>query len=371
MKELSDTVAYLSLAIFCIALIIAFVQYLRSRNRPEQKFSLTRSGYNPILSPHPDQTWENAAVFNPAALCDGQSVHLLYRALGGDGVSRIGYASSNDGIHFTRFATPSFSMGAPSRPKFQNPFAGSFRYNTDLYASGGGWGGSEDPRAVAIDGRIYMTFSVFENWESIRMAVTSMSLDDFRTGEWCWAPHFFISPAQETHKNWVLFPEKIHGKFALLHALTPGVLIDYTDSLEEWSRHPVRSNSERSGRDGRWDAFVRGAAAPPIKTEHGWLLLYHGMNPSEGPGYNVGAMLLDLDDPTKILYRSDAPILQPQAWYENDWKPGVVYASGAIVKDGTLFVYYGGGDKHVGVATAPFDEFLHALMKNGGTLAAP
>jgi predicted GH43/DUF377 family glycosyl hydrolase len=86
------------------------------------------------------------------------------------------------------------------------------------------------------------------------------------------------------------------------------------------------------------------------------------MDPAQGPGYKVGAMLLDLDDPTKVLHRSDAPVLEPTEWYENDWKPGVVYASGAVIKDGTLFVYYGGGDKTVNVATAPLEPFLKKLL---------
>jgi predicted GH43/DUF377 family glycosyl hydrolase len=86
------------------------------------------------------------------------------------------------------------------------------------------------------------------------------------------------------------------------------------------------------------------------------------MNPDDdGIGYKVGAMILDFDDPTKILYRSSKPILVPTEWYENDWKAGVVYASGAVVKDGTLFLYYGGGDKTISVATAPLERFLREL----------
>ncbi|MDP3965348.1 MAG: hypothetical protein Q8Q13_00945, partial [bacterium] len=325
---------------------------------------LSRSPKNPILEPSPDVFWENAAVFNPAAFYDGERVHLLYRALGQDGISRIGYAVSDDGIHFQRFPNPAFVMRTPSSPKFRNPFAEGGRYDKDAYASGGGWGGSEDPRAVLMEGRLYMNFGVFENWDSIRVALTSIGLADFKARVWNWAPHFFLSPPNETHKNWVLFPEKIRGKFAILHALTPHVMIDYADSLETWAESSVQSNNERGGRRGHWDEFVRGAAAPPLRTKYGWLLLYHAMNPKENHGYKVGAMLLDINDPTKILHRSDTPILQPLEWYEHDWKPGVVYASGSIIKDGTLFVYYGGGDKRVNVATAPLETFLHALMQN-------
>jgi predicted GH43/DUF377 family glycosyl hydrolase len=76
-------------------------------------------------------------------------------------------------------------------------------------------------------------------------------------------------------------------------------------------------------------------------------------------------MLLDLKDPEKVLYRSSKPVLGPDSWYENDWKRGIVYASGAIVKDGTLFIYYGGGDKHIAVAYENLEKFLKELIKNG------
>ncbi|MDE2079416.1 MAG: hypothetical protein KGI73_03455 [Patescibacteria group bacterium] len=363
------SISWLWLALGALAVYVIFRWFgAGNESRHVDSVSLTRSKENPILRPDPARSFAREAVFNPAAWYDGARVHLLYRALGGDGVSRIGYAVSDDGIHFAPAAEPAFVMRTPppAPARFQNPFADSARrYDRDAHASGGGWGGSEDPRMVALDGRVYLSFGVFESWDSLRIALASLSIPAFQNREWNWAPYFFISPPNETHKNWVLFPEKVHGKFALLHALTPDVLIDYADSPGEWAKRPVQSDNRRTGRKGHWDAFVRGAAAPPIKTKDGWLLLYHGMNPDEGPGYNVGAMLLDLDDPTKILYRSSAPILAPTEWYENDWKPGVVYASGAIVKDGTLFVYYGGGDKYVNVATAPLAKFLSELKATG------
>jgi predicted GH43/DUF377 family glycosyl hydrolase len=86
-------------------------------------------------------------------------------------------------------------------------------------------------------------------------------------------------------------------------------------------------------------------------------------NPSQ---YKVGALLLDLKDPTKVLFRSAKPILEPSEYYENEgFKAGVVYACGAIVKDGHLFVYYGGADKVACVATAPLETFLKELMTSG------
>jgi predicted GH43/DUF377 family glycosyl hydrolase len=91
-------------------------------------------------------------------------------------------------------------------------------------------------------------------------------------------------------------------------------------------------------------------------------VLYHANDAHEPHKYKVGAMLLDLVDPTKVLYRAAKPIISPDEYYENHGKPGIVYAAGAVVRDGMLFVYYGGADKVVCVATAPLAEFLDALI---------
>ena len=73
---------------------------------------------------------------------------------------------------------------------------------------------------------------------------------------------------------------------------------------------------------------------------------------------------MDLKDPEKVLYRAQHPILEPDEWYENDWKPGIIYANGSVVKNGELFVYYGGGDKYVAVASMPLKELLEDLKQN-------
>ena len=326
--------------------------------------TVTRVDENPVLRPIAEHWWESEAVFNPAAFVDDGRVHLLYRAMGGDGISRIGYASSGDGIHFDdRVAHPVYDNSSDYVTTLRDKRYRKLSYDTDLYASGGGWGGCEDPRTVIINAKVYMTFGIFESWQSMRLAVTSLSTKDLRAGVWKWTPYIPMSPKQQTHKNWVLFPEKINGKFAILHSLTPLPTIEYIDELEELRESPIESNNNRGGTPGRWDAFVRGAAAPPIKTPAGWLLFYHGMNPEEpAVGYKVGAMLLDLNDPPRILYRTNQPVLEPTEWYENDWKPGVVYASGAVLFGDDIILYYGGGDKYIAAAKANYKEFLHTLM---------
>ncbi len=327
---------------------------------PLSNHYLKRSSENPILEPDTESEWESDAVFNPAAVFDDGKIHLFYRAIGRNGISVLGYASSEDGINFSdRHGEPVYE---PGRGYGLPPFDDSLpqEYNPSMYTSGGGWSGYEDPRAVKIGKRVYVIYLAFGGWNSMRLALTSISERDLNNKNWNWKEPQFISPPGEVHKNWVLFPEKINGKFAILHGISPHILIDYINDLEEFSDENtyIKSKGPQGGRKDYWDKKVRGIGPPPLKTKLGWLILYHANDTREPHKYKLGAMILDKNDPTKILYRTSHPILCPDMPYENDGKPGVVYASGAVIKDDTLFVYYGGGDKVVCVATSPLDTFL-------------
>lgn len=226
-------------------------------------------------------------------------------------------------------------------------------------------GGAEDPRMVAIGDRLYLTFLAFNGWDSARMALTSINWDDFIRQQWNWNKPTFISPPGEVHKNWVLFPEKINGKYAILHSFYPKILIDYFDNLDELDgKEFIMSDNTRPVDPTRtWDSWFRGIGPPPIKTDIGWLILYHAMDHRNPSRYKIGAMILDLKDPTKILYRSGRPVLEPDAPYENEGhKAGVVYSCGAVTVNDKLLVYYGGADKFVCVAEAPFAEFIADLI---------
>ena len=326
---------------------------------------LTKSFHNPILRPgrHP---WSAEAVFNPAAAVLAERTHLIYRAIGTDGVSRLGYASSPDGFVFDkRLPYPAYVARNPRHMAMHMR-----RYAPVSYPSGGSWGGCEDPRMVVIDGRVYVTFNMFDGWDYIRVAVLSIAKEDFLAERFSkWDGPYIISKPREVHKNWVLFPEKIGGRFAILHSIAPTVDIAFRDSIEAIGKdEPFVESWAGSRRDvphrkGVWDTIVLGAGPPPIRTEHGWLLFYHALQDSDSGKYKLGAMLLDLVDPTKVLYRAAAPVLAPDEHYENHGKPGIVYACGAVVRDGTLFVYYGGADKVVCVATTPLNGFVDALIR--------
>ena len=321
---------------------------------------LKRSPDNPIIEPRP-YSWESKATLNPAAIFTNGKVHLVYRAIGDNDSSVLGYAGSHNGYDFE------------DRP----PYAIYQRYNSFVkdtsvasidYVSGGGWnGGCEDPRLTLLGDRVYMLYTAFDGWGSLRIALTSISLTDFENKKWNWKNPVLISPPGEIHKNWVIFPEKINGKFAILHSFYPNILIDYFDSLYELDgKRFIRSNNTRPiDKERNWDSWFRGVGPTPIKTELGWLILYHAMDHRNPDRYKMGALILDFKNPTKVLYRSAHPILEPEKDYENNgYKWGVVYSCGAIVRDGNLFVYYGGADKVIGVATIKLDTLLDDLKKN-------
>lgn len=316
--------------------------------------ALRRAAQNPIISPRPENSWESWQTFNPGAVIIGDKVYFVYRAMGEDGISRLGYAMSSDGVGIDeRLSYPVYNHDL-GRPVF----------NLAAQFSGGGWGGAEDPRLVHIaeDDTIYMTYTACG--DGLRVGLTSIKLDKFLNQEWDWKAPVLISHPEQTHKNWILFPEKINGKYAIIHSLKPEIQIEYLDNLDFEGSNFIQSlyNPSPVKRRG-WDKVIRGAGAPPIKTKDGWLLFYHAMD-DDWSKYKVGVMLLDLNNPGKILYRAQQPVLEPEEVYENSgFKPGVVYVSGAVVKDGQLLVYYGGSDNHVCVATADLEEFLGALKK--------
>lgn len=324
----------------------------------EQPLKLKKLISNPIIKPslYP---WESKATFNPTAFEDNGKIHLLYRAIGEDDSSVLGYAYSQNGLTID---------GRPTYHVYKRFFYPNKNNKQIDYISGGGWsGGCEDPRVVLIGDIVYMIFTAFDGWGSVRLALTSIKLDYFKNKKWNWKKAVFISPPGEINKNWVLFPEKINGKFAIMHSFYPKILIDYFDSLDEFNGEKfIKSNNTRPVDYSReWDSWFRGVGPSPIKTKDGWLVLYHAMDHRNPDRYRMGAILLDLNDPTKVLYRSVKPILEPEEDYENNGhKWGVVYSCGAVVKDGKLFVYYGGADKFVCVASIKLADLLRDLKNN-------
>jgi len=326
------------------------------RRRTAGATALIRSGENPIISPRLENEWESWQTFNPGVIWLDGNVHFLYRAVGRDGISRLGYAVSKDGFTINdRLPNPVYEHRTGDR-----------RFIIYSYFSGGSFGGAEDPRLIRVDDEdvLYMTYTACDN--GLRIGLTSIKVDDFINKKWKWRPPMLISPPDEVHKNWLIFPEKINGQYAILHGINPKIEVEYRDNLDFDDTNYIRSHHSHCARNPIkecWDKWLRGSGAPPLKTRDGWLLFYHAMD-NDWSKYKVGAMLLDLNDPTKILYRAKEPILEPEEIYENNgYKPGIVYISGAVIKDGDLLVYYGCSDSHVSVAYANLDAFLEALKK--------
>lgn len=292
---------------------------------------LRRLSQDPILLPKAENQWERAAVFNAAAIYDNGLFHLIYRAsdIGphpryGEYVSRLGYAVSYDGINFMRL----------DKPIMTNDTEQELR-------------GVEDPRIVKIDGIYYMMYIAYGGrYEGDFRICLATSTNLIK-----WEKKGIV--LDETNKDASLFPEKIDGKFVMLHRRYPDIWIAFSDDLQTWYGHtPIMKPIP-----GNWDSVKVGIAGPPVKVKDGWLLIYHAAD--ENSVYRLGAALLDLSDPTKVLARQKEPILEPELeWERNGYVPNVVFSCGNAVKDDTIYVYYGGADTVMGVAVLEMKDIV-------------
>jgi len=335
---------------------------------------LNKYSGNPILSPLERNSWENLIVCNPGAWYENGVFYLLYRAAGDDEnhVIRFGLATSNDGFNFKRVMdTPCFG------PSIEGPDSGCV----------------EDARIVKFDDYYYVTYAFrpFPPGQYWRFAHDEVLTRDMGDN----APDFLkrniansalaitkdfkkwrrlgrITQSHLDDRDVILFPEKINGKYAMLHRPKewvgegfgpkyPAVWIRFSNDLLNWDE-PSKVLIE--GIEGSWEEKV-GGSTPPIKTDKGWFVLYHGVENGGKGYYRVGAMMLDLDDPTKVIARTRNFLMEPEHYYEIDgFYKGCVFPTGNVVKDGILYVYYGGADKYVGVATADFNELVDKLLNN-------
>ncbi|WP_067933932.1 BtaManbiosPhlase [Alicyclobacillus kakegawensis] len=213
--------------------------------------------------------------------------------------------------------------------------------------------GIEDPRVTQIGDTYYITYSaVSPAGVGVGLAITKDFVNVQRQG--------LILPPE--NKDVVILPEKIQGKYYILHRPIgksiglPEVWIAESDNLFSWGNHRLLFGL----REGKWDDGRIGAGAVPIKTKEGWLELYHGA--SKRNRYCMGAILLDLEEPWKVLARSEHPILEPEAPYEVDGFFGnVVFSCGVIVQDDEVTMYYGVADTSMACATASLKDILSCL----------
>jgi len=338
------------------------------------KWAVERFDGNPILEPKPEHRWESKAVFNPAALYEAGRVHLLYRAIGNSDTSVLGYASSADGLHFNeRLEEPVYVPREPFEGVSLASSSNPAKYSSS-YVSGGGWmGGCEDPRLTRIGDRVFMTYVAYDGYSPPRSALSSIAYHDFLAKNWRWRKPVLISPPGVIDKNACILPEKVNVKYVVFHRVFPDILIDFLDDLDfDGKTKWLKGEFKIGTRAEYWDSRKVAAGPPPIKTEKGWLLIYHAIGERAPDSYKIGAMLLDSQDPTQVRARSPEPILEPQAWYEREGlKSNVVYPCGAAVIGERLFIYYGGADRVVCAASVNLDGLLEQLIHTGAKASIP
>jgi predicted GH43/DUF377 family glycosyl hydrolase len=169
-----------------------------------------------------------------------------------------------------------------------------------------------------------------------------------------------ISAPGMVNKSAVVLPRKVKGKYVVLHRVYPNILVDYLDNLE--FNDYLQGHYFIAPRKNFWDSKKVGAGAPPMETKDGWLLIYQSVGYQDPGRYKIGAMMLDINNPAKVLYRTHMPIIEPEESYENEgFKAGVVYPCGAVIMKDKLHIYYGGADTVVNAASADLDTFLSEM----------
>lgn len=283
----------------------------------------------PILSPSGNR-WESAGTFNPAVITHEGKFVMLYRAQDSAGTSRLGYAESTDGVHFTRRAEPVMS---PETVYEKN-------------------GGVEDPRLVQIGGTYYLTYTGYNKSDAQLCLAESKDLIH-------WKRLGVILPAYQGRwnrgwtKSGAILSDKIDGKYWMYWL---GTAADKTDQMGISSSTDLLNWTEELAvpvlprRRGKFDSRVVEPGPPPILAPEGIVLIYNGAD--DYLVYRTGVAVFDRTDPRKVLYRSDEPVFQPEKeWEKIGQVPNVVFVEGMTRRGNQWLFYYGGADKFVGVAT--------------------
>ncbi len=292
---------------------------------------------NPILTAD-DIPFHCNTVFNGTPVKVGNEYLLLLRVEGQRGYSFFALARSRDGLHFE----------VEDEPVLFPAKEGPFQKYEEL--------GIEDPRATYLDGAFYVLYTAVSRYgHQIAIAKTN----DFHSFE------RIALVSDPGNKDGVLFPEKVNGQYVRLDrpiGLGVGsIWVSYSNDLYSWGNSDVLI----SPRSGYWDSHRIGASVPPFRTDEGWLEIYHGVKmTSAGPIYRTGAVLLDIENPSKVVSRCEIPLLSPRDEYERVGDVNnVVFACGAILEDsGELKLYYGAADTCICVATADLQELIDCTL---------
>jgi beta-1,2-mannosidase len=299
----------------------------------------TRLSPAPILSPQ-NEGFESAGTFNPAVVMKDGKFVMLYRAQDRKGTSSLGYASSDDGVHFVRRPEPVMVA-------------------QESYEKGGG---VEDPRLAKFGNTYYLTYTGYNNavaagrehGDAQLCLATSTDLINWKRhgvilpsyrGNWNvkWTKSGAIVPEKVNGKYWMYFLGDAAGKDTQMGLAYSTDLLHWTEALD----HPVLIS-----RPGKFDSQVVEPGPSPVITPHGILLIYNGAD--DNLVYSTGWVLFDKKDPRKVLARADEPVFSPGSeWEKVGQVPNVVFVEGLVREPTRWLFYYGAADKDIGVASAP------------------
>ena len=299
----------------------------------------TRLSPDAILSPRGDG-FESAGVYNPSVVRKDGKYVMLYRAQDRNGTSSLGYATSDDGVHFDRRREPVMVSEAP-------------------YEKGGG---VEDPRLQKIGETYYLTYTGYNNVDGVAadkkdaqlcLATSSDLIHWWRQGiilpayqgKWNvrWTKSGAIVPEKIAGKYWMYFLGDAAGQGSQMGVASSDDLLHWSDALN----HPVLSS-----RAGTFDSQVVEPGPAPVILPEGIFLIYNGAD--DKLRYATGWVLFDKKNPTRVLARAEQAVFRSQTeWEKVGQVPNVVFVEGAVREGNRWLFYYGAADKNIGVATAP------------------
>lgn len=332
-----------------------------------------------ILLKKTELDFEYDGVLNPAVIKDGNEIHLFYRAVAKGNISTIGYCLLENPLQIKE------RMSSPL-------LVAEFEYEKH---------GIEDPRIVKIEDIFYLTYTAYDginalgalaiskdlkNWQKLGIIVPEITFEEFKYFSEIDKSHdekyirfneFQISHQENTEevylwcKNLVFFPRKINNKFYFLIRIKPDVqLVAGIEKIEDltskfWNNyfHKFKEHIVLSPKHEHEISYI-GSGCPPIETERGWLIIYHGVHDSvEGYVYSACAALLDLNNPGKEISRLPYPLFKPQEkWELKGEVNNVCFPTGAVVEDDTLYIYYGAADQRIAVVSLSISELLDELI---------
>ena len=325
--------------------------------------------------------FENEGVLNPATIREGDNVHMFYRAVQNGNHSSIGYCRMEGPLTIAeRWKTP-----------FMVP---EFEYESH---------GIEDPRIVKIEDLYYMTYTAYDGTSARGALATSKDLMHFtkqgiivppityaefvflaetaaKVNERYYRNHKFYYQEADPEKkimlwdkNVVFFPRRINGNLVFLHRIRPGIQIvsvkSINDLTKEFWKNYFLALEQHIVIDPVYphESGYVGSGCPPIETEHGWLLIYHGAKETDrGIVYSAcAAALLDLNDPGRVIARLPYALFSPEyEWERHGEVNNVVFPTGTAQFGDTLYIYYGAADERIACASLSFSALLEELLNN-------